>query len=73
MTIEAPTDLPPDKTSENSENRHSKMRVGRDTLIVAAGVMISMSAGINLWQSILYVREGIRYLEQKLNHHEENS
>lgn len=69
MPVEIPTEL---SQGENSENKHSKLRISRDALFVVAGVLISMSAGINPWQSILYVKESVRYLEQKFKHYGEN-
>jgi hypothetical protein len=65
-------ELPP-QVSQNEEPRekHFKLPVGRDALLVVAGVMISMSAGITPVLSVMLVRESIRYLESKLHHSKE--
>jgi hypothetical protein len=68
MTVEMFPSAPDD---QNPDQKHSKLHIGRDTLIVAAGIMVSMSAGLTPVLSVMLVRESIRFLEGKVLHHKE--
>jgi hypothetical protein len=63
MTVEMPPGI---SEGQPTEQKSSKSHIGRDTLFVLAGVAISMSAGITPALSVMFVREGVRYLESKI-------